>query len=99
MEDQTKALHDSIRLGDLLNQLKTNAAFKELILKGYIEDGIAGSITALPFSGNKDQRDKLNENLFAIAKFKNYLDMVERTANTAKYMLENPEEEDNHESE
>lgn len=99
MEDQTKALQDSIRLGDLLNQLKTNAAFKELILKGYIEDGIAGNMTALPFSGNKDQRERLNDNLLAIAKFKNYLDMIEHTADKAKYMLENPEEEDNHESE
>lgn len=95
MEDQTKALQDSIRLGDLLNQLKTNAAFKEIILKGYVDDGIAGSIVALPFSGNKDQRDRLNENLFAIAKFKNYLDTVERNANAAKYMLEHPEEFNN----
>ena len=95
MEDQTKALQDSIRLGDLLNQLKTNAAFKELILKGYIDDGIAGNMTALPFSGNKDQRDRINDNLLAIAKFKNYLDTVERNANTAKYMLEHPEEFNN----
>ena len=95
MEDQTKALQDSIRLGDLLNQLKTNAAFKELILKGYIDDGIAGSIAALPFSGSKDQRDRLNENLMAIARFKNYLDMVEHTAEKAKYMLDNPEEFNN----
>lgn len=98
MEDQTKALQDSIRLGDLLNQLKTNAAFKELILKGYIDDGIAGNMAALPFSGNKDQRDRLNENLLAIAKFKNYLDLIEHTAERAKYELENPEE-NNHESE
>ena len=95
MEDQTKALQDSIRLGDLLNQLKTNAAFKELILKGYIDDGIAGNMTALPFSGNKDQRDRINDNLLAIAKFKNYLDTVEHNANTAKYMLEHPEEFNN----
>ena len=30
MENQTKALQDSIRLGEVLNRLKNNAEFKEL---------------------------------------------------------------------
>ena len=92
MENQTKALQDSIRLGEVLNRLKNNAEFKELILEGYIEKGIEGSMAALPYMATKDQRDRINDNLFAISKLKQYISSIEKNAENAQYVLDHPEE-------
>jgi hypothetical protein len=92
MENQTKALQDSIRLGEVLNRLKNNAEFKELILEGYIDKGIEGSMAALPYMATKEQRERINDNLFAISKLKQYISSIERDAEKAMYVLEHPEE-------
>ena len=93
MTDQTKALQDSIRLGEVLERLKNNPEFKELILEGYINVGTESAMCALPYMATKESRDRVNDSLFAIAKFKSYLASIENNAKKSQYELDNINEE------
>ena len=56
------------------------------------EKGIEGSMAALPYMATKEQRERINDNLFAISKLKQYISSIERDAEKAMYVLEHPEE-------
>lgn len=93
-EEESKALEQSIRRNIDLQALKNNEQFKEIILKGFIEEGIKGCMMALPFAVTDDSKKRLHSNLEAIAKLQAYFTRIESTAENAKEALEATEEGD-----
>lgn len=87
-EEESKALEQSIRRNIDLQALKNNEQFKEIILKGFIEEGIKGCMMALPFAVTDDSKKRLHSNLEAIAKLQAYFTSIENTAKSAKEALE-----------
>lgn len=95
MENESKALIDeSIRLGELLESLKKNKAFKELILEGFISKGIDEIITVMPYANSDEQRRRCYSKLEAIANLKKHLNDISNTAKGAKECLERGTVED-----
>lgn len=92
-EIESKALEESIRLNIELQKLMNNKSFKEIILNGFIDNGIKGCMAALPFAMTDDSKKRLHSNLEAIAKLQAYLKSIESTARDAKEALEATEEE------
>ena len=93
-EQESKALNESIRLNEKLTSLKNNKEFKEIILKGFIEDGIKGNMMALPYAATDESKKRFHSNLEAIAKLQEYLAVIERQAEAAKRAFETDTEED-----
>lgn len=93
-EQESKALNESIRLNEKLTSLKNNEEFKEIVLKGFIEDGTKGNMMALPYAATDDSKKRLHSNLEAIAKLQEYLNTIERQAEAAKRAFEADAEEE-----
>ena len=87
-EEESKALEQSIRRNIDLQALKNNEQFKEIILKGCIEENIKGCMMALPYAVTDESRKRLHSNLEAIAKLQAYFTSIENTAKSAKEALE-----------
>ena len=87
-ELESKALNESIRLNERLEALKNNEDFKEIILNGFIESTIKGSMMALPYAATDDSKKRLHSNLEAIAKLEAYFLTIENQAKAAKATLE-----------
>lgn len=92
-EIESKALEESIRLNIELQKLMNNKSFKEIILTGFIDNGIKGCMAALPFAMTDDSKKRLHSNLEAIAKLQAYFKSIENTAKEAQEALEATEEE------
>lgn len=92
-EQESKALNESIRLKHTLDNLKENKDFKEIILEGFINKGIKGCMSALPYAGTEDSKKRIHSTLEAIARLQAYFTTIENNATSAKEMLEATEEE------
>jgi hypothetical protein len=86
----------AIEMLESLERLEKNNDFKKVILDGYCKDEVlrASSLLADPTIKSQGRRPDVMEQLVAISTFENYLMIIRKLGEQAKYQKENPLEPD-----